>query len=140
MPIENKRRRFPPLLLRLDFKRSSACSAVAILILFAAAARTRLVSAYFLARSDRLFFDRLLTTAACAGYFGNPLSFNRLLVYSDLCGNDVLCRILTNGLDHFVEHIKAFHSVCGVRVVLTVASQIHAAAQFFHGVDVIHPL
>ena len=49
-------------------------------------------------------------------------------------------RILADGIDHRVEHIKALDSVFDDRILLAVSAQPDTALQLFAGVDVIHPL
>ncbi len=98
----------------------------AMLILFAAAAGTRIVSADFLALSDGLLLFAAVSTAACTGNLSLLLSLN-LFIGTQLNGKYARYRTLADCSAHFVKHIKAFHSERNNGILLTVGTQINAA-------------
>ena len=95
------------------------------------------------------------TNSVYGGYswrFGVPESTGHITVnataleadttyyFSYLYSKDKSCCILTDCSDHLVEHCEAFNTVLDNRISLSVASEIDTALEFFHCVNVIHPL
>ena len=107
-------------------------------ILFAAAAGAGIVPAGLFRLADGLLFLAAVRTAGSAGDFRLLFAFD-FFVGAKLYGKNAGDCALLNGGGHFVKHIEAFHTECDNRVLLTVGTQVNAALEFFHRVDVVHP-
>ena len=109
-----------------------------MLVFFAAAAGAGVISAGLFRLADGLAFFTAVRAARSTGDFRLLFALDFFIGAQNHGQNPCDCALL-NGGGHFVEHIKTFHAECHNRVLLTVRTQINAAFEFFHRVDVIHP-
>ena len=117
-------------------KYASGLSAAALLVLFTASARTRIVRINLLLGTllRRSWAGLILI---CAGHLCDLLTFHLLLyLYVEQQTN----RILLDTCAHCIEHLIRAHLVLDKRISLAVSLQSDTLTQLIHIVDVIHPL
>ena len=112
----------------------------ALLVFQAAAAGARIIGADLVGRgADGRFLDGALVAAGGAGLLGHLFPFD-FLVGAHLNQEQPANGLLSDGLNHCLEHLVAFLFIGHHRVMLAVSPQADALLQIVHGIDVVHPV
>ncbi|MNP33846.1 hypothetical protein D3C76_1271080 [compost metagenome] len=108
---------------------------MAILVLLAASARAKIITASYSLNVNRTFLNRF-TVCRDLVFINNGLTF---LIRFDVSLHNISSYFFLNRSSHSIEHLKTFELILAKRIRTTVSTQVNPLTQLIHCINMIHP-